>query len=314
MATPTLPANPPANLKITPQALQTLARAYGFTLPDKGLILFALRGLCPDPAATPMTGWHDQAHLLATGVDYLQLRCTLGIWNVAEQKLFIALGSTVPHADQVALAAAKTGAMKGRGTNQLEPGLYSDLTKGEHLQGKVRGHAALRQTGFRFYRRSHHTAPYKKSDPLYFGNPYDNLHCAWNLDGQAPGYSSAGCLVVAGMPHCARQSDSGPNRGAWKTFHDLIYAAKQKSFTLFLLSGVEVGRVLGEDAAGGGKSGTAPVPRLVFGSRGEAVKTLQRKLIKAGKMQGKPTGYLGTTTYRAWNAAGLSGYGDVLGC
>lgn len=287
------------NLNLTPDHLRLWAQTYGLRLPETGLVLFGLRGLSPAPG-----GNAPATRLTYHGVDYQHLRCTLGIWNRDNDQLFCALASTVPHADQVAIAAAKSGAMKGRGTNQLEPGLYSDLTKGEHLQGKPRGHAALRQTGFRFYRRSHHAAPYTKKDPLYFGNPYDNLHCAWNLDGQAPGFSSAGCLVVAGMPHCPRQPQSGPNQGAWKNFHDRIYAAKQKTFTLFLLSGAEALRVIDEKK---------PAPRLIFGSRGDAVTALQKKLIKSGHMPGKPTGYLGTTTYRAWNAAGLKGYGDVLG-
>jgi hypothetical protein len=291
----------PTVFTIDSDRLETLFQTYQIPVPTQGLALFALRGAKPE---SQVLDWVPQIQLTGTAVDYRSLHCTIGIWDSAGKRIFPCLASTVPHADQVALAAAKVGAMKGRGTNQMEPGFYQDLVKGEHLQGKLRGHQALRQSAFRFYRRSHHNAPYRSSDPLFFGNPYDNLHCAWNLAGQEPGYSSAGCLVVAGMPHCPRQSGSGENQGAWQGFHERIYAVSQKSFSLLLVSGLEVSRIFAE---------AKPKPRLVYGSKGEAVRGLQASLIQSKVLQTKLTGYLGQATYRAWNQAGLKGHGDVLG-
>lgn len=289
-------------------SLTTLAQTYGLALPDAGLVLVGLRGAEPKASAA---GMRSQFELQVHGVDYQSLHCTLAIWDRHQKQCFAALASTVPHADQVDKAAARKGKLQGKGTNQIEPGFYSDLTKGEHLQGKERGHAALRQTAYRFYRRSKHRAPYRSSDALFYGNPYDNLHCSWNLNGKEPGYSSSGCLVVAGLPHCPRIADSGKNQGAWKIFHELLYAAPQKQFSIFIVSGKEAQSILLE-----AKTNTKgkPNPRLIFGSRGEAVTKLQNKLIQSGHLKGKPTGWLGTSTYRAWNAAGLRGYGDVLGC
>jgi hypothetical protein len=232
----------------------------------------------------------------------MHLRCVIGIWDRRGKRVFAARGSTVPHRDQVLRAAAKKGALKGKGTNQPEPGFYGDLVKGEHLQGKSMGHAALRQSGYRFYRRSTHAPPYSPRDPLFFGNPFDNLHCAWNLDGKKAGFRSSGCLVVAGMPHCPRLPVSGGNRGAWKTFHDILYAARQRKFPLLLLPAAVVGEFL---------NGQGGPPRLCYGSRGGAVEKLQAALRRKGLYRGPLDGMLGAATYRAWNRVGLSWYGEL---
>lgn len=299
-------------------ALTRLFAHWHVAVPATDLVLFALRGAVP---VTPATGdthgangadgseWTRRATLALVTPDHIHMRCTLGIWNRATQRLFVARGSTVPHRDQVLKAAARTGVMKGRGTNQLEPGFYTDLTKGEHLQGKPQGHAALRQTGFRFYRRAHladrahenrHTVNggplYTAGDPLFFGNPYDNLHCAWNIDPEAPGFRSAGCLVVAGWPHSPRLPDASPNRGAWKTFHDLIYAAPQQTFPLLLLPAEEAAAALAAPAT----ADATAEPALLYGSAGEAVKALQRRLAARKAYTGRINGRLGAATYRAW--------------
>lgn len=292
-------------LTLDPHRMASLFTAYGLPLPEAELVLFGLRGASPSDRNAR---WASACELALTPVDYIHMRCTLGIWDRPRKLLLLAPASTVPHADKVKWAAERSGRLRGRGTNQQEPGLYHDLTKGEHLQGKPRGHAALRQTGFRLYRRSAHAAPYRASDPLYFGNPYDNLHCAWNLGGLEAGYSSSGCLVVAGEPHCPRLPDAHPNRGAWKAFHDALYAHSQQRFSFLLLSAKEAALTLGE---------TRPAPRLVYGSQGKAVADLQARLIKQGHLQvtgSAPKAVLGLRGYRAWNAAGLKGYGDVLGC
>lgn len=315
-------------------ALARLFALWSVPLPVEDVVLFAVRGAVPVEEPSGKAGWTERATLVLTPPDHIHMRCTIGIWDRRARRLFVARGSTVPHRDHVLKAAARKGGMKGRGTNQLEPGYYTDLTKGEHLQGKPQGHAALRQTGFRFYRRAHlggqpvspvgtaadgdpkgrpPAAPlYTDRDPLYFGNPYDNLHCAWNADPDAPGFRSAGCLVVAGWPHSPRLADARPNSGAWKTFHDLLYAAPQQSFPLLLLPAAEVEAAL--NARGGkgrppgsgvradhaGPPRTPDTRRLVYGSRGEAVKALQRDLAAQGAYTGRITGHLGASTYRAW--------------
>lgn len=280
-------------------ALERMFATWSVPVPQKGLVLFALRGCLPRLAPA---GWKTSILLETVTPDFVHMRCAIGIWDRDRGLVFAAPGSTVPHRDNVKKAAARPGRMKGRGTNQLEPGFYTDLTKGEHLQGKPQGHAALRQTGYRFYRRAisfrEGALPYTARAPLFFGNPYDNLHCAWNVDPGKEGFRSAGCVVVAGWPHSPRLPDAVPsankNAGAWKIFHDLIYAAPQKKFPLLLLPGGDVAKALGAKK---------PAARLVYGSQGEAVKALQRRLAARGLYKGRIDGKLGVGTYRAWNKA-----------
>lgn len=280
----------PTSFSLDSAGLETLFRAYGIPRPDAGLVLFGLRGCLP--LEVPK-GWVTSVKLAPAKVDHRHMRCTLGIWDPARKKLFAAPGSTVPLKENVEKAAAKGG----KGSNRMEPGYYTDLTKGEHLQGKLNGHEALRQTAGRFYRRAPSGLPYTAESPLFYGNPYDNLHCGWNLDGLEQGFRSAGCMVVAGLPHCPRQEKPVPNQGAWKTFHDLLYQAPQESFPILLLPAKEALSAIGAKRNGG---------RLVFGSEGEAVRALQKKLAASGHYRGRAHGRLDARTYRAWNASGFA--------
>lgn len=284
-------------------SLEALFAAYHVHPGGDGLVLFALRGALP---VKPVPGWSASVKVEAAPLDYVHMRCTLGIWDRRGERVFAAPGSTVPYKDNVLKAAARNGRMKGKGTNQLEPGYYTDLTKGEHLQGKRNGHQALRQTGYRLYRRSRTGVPYREASPLYYGNPYDNLHCGWNADGRAPGFSSAGCMVVAGVPECPRREDRAPNRGPWRLFHDLVYASHQKIFPILLLPAADAFRFLAvpkgrfavpKGRFGGHREGASA---LVFGSEGEEVKALQKRLAAAGRYRGRITGRLDARTYRAW--------------
>jgi hypothetical protein len=275
------------------KTLRRIFALWNLPLPGKGLILFAWRGGLP---TATRNGWLRNLTLRTVETDYRHLRCTLGIWDRSQDRVFAAPGSTVPFFENVVRAARRPGKYRGKGVNQMEPGFYADLEKGEHLQGKPMGHAALRQTAYRFYRRSPHPPPYSTKDPLYFGNPYDNLHCGWNLDGKEAGFRSSGCLVVSGMPHCPRLPDAGPNQGPWRTFHDFIYGTPQQRFPLLLLPAAEVGKALAE---------TNPKPRLCFGSQGDSVKALQKKLAAKGLYRGRIDGNLSPPVYRAWNRAGF---------
>lgn len=303
----------PSRFTLDNAALARLFALWSVPLPDTQLVIVALRGALPQSAQAATRGFARSATLTLAAPDYVHMRCTIALWDRHARRVFVAPGSTVPHRDNVLKAAARRGIMKGRGTNQLEPGLYTDLAKGEHLQGKPQGHAALRQTGFRFYRRAHlkgnrggeRLPLYTHRDPLYFGNPYDNLHCAWNPDARAAGYRSAGCVVVSGWPHSPRLADARPNEGAWKIFHDLIYAVPQKRFPLLLLPAEEAAAALAS-ASSSPSAAKEVATRLIYGSEGDAVKALQNKLAKKGVYGGKVTGRLGVSTYRAWNQTGFA--------
>lgn len=289
-----MPKNHPVSSAVlSHESLTRLFAAFHVHPEGDGYVLFGLRGCLP--AEVP-EGWSAAIKVKAVEVDHIHMRCTLGIWDRRARRVFAAPGSTVPHKDNVDKAAARKGRAKGRGTNQLEPGYFTDLTKGEHLQGKRNGHQALRQTAYRFYRRSRTGIPYRESSPLFYGNPYDNLHCGWNLDGRPAGFSSAGCMVVAGMPHCPRREDQTLNLGPWSVFHDLIYAADQKTFPLLLVPAQAALPALSANTLR--KGGDAST--LVFGSEGDEVKALQKRLAARGAYRGPVSGRLDARTYRAW--------------
>jgi peptidoglycan hydrolase-like protein with peptidoglycan-binding domain len=98
-------------------------------------------------------------------------------------------------------------------------------------------------------------------------------------------------MVVAGMPHCPRREDATEDRGPWKGFHDRLYAADQQSFPIFLVTAADAWPRLQSARTGAS---------LAYGSEGEAVKALQRKLAAAGSYRGRVTGRLDARTYRAW--------------
>ena len=254
------------------------------------LILFAFRGAMP---IQKLKGWTKEIILELIKPDYIHMRCTIGIWDRDHKRIFAALGSTVPYKVNVEKAAARIGKLKGKGTNQLEPGFYTDLSKGEHLQGKLNGHQGLRQTANRFYRRSLTGIPYTDSAPLFFGNPYDNLHCGWNLDGKAEGFSSSGCMVIAGIPHCHRHEKPFENQGEWKIFHDLIYQTEQTQFSILLLPAEKAAKIGVKNQSN----------EFVYGSSGEAVKALQKQLIALGQYRGRAHGIIDARTYKAFKKA-----------
>ncbi len=280
-------SDPHSRLTLDAPRLRRLADLYG--LPDSGFRYWvvALRGA--QPQGRP--AWARSSSFRLEKPDYRHMRCAIGLWDRESDRILWTPGSTVPHRDQVVWSAGRSPRQRGKGTNQLEPGYYEDLAKGEHLQGKPRGHAALRQTAARFYRRAHHPPPYTGKDPLYWGNPYDNLHCAWNERAIEPGYRSSGCLVVAGWPFTPRLPEAGENRGPWKAFHDAVYTAKVDRFPLWLLPAIEAKRALQD-----GK------PRRTFGSGGVGVRDLQARLRKEGRYRGPLHGRLDTRTYRAWKS------------
>lgn len=295
----------PTTFPLSHAGLERIFKAWSIPLPASSLILFGLRGCLPRPAPAR---WSRILRLEPAAIDHVHMRCTLGIWDRQDRRIYAAPASTVPHRDNVERAAARGG----KGANQIEPGYYPDLAKGEHLQGKLNGHQALRQTAGRFYRRSPAGLPYSSKSPLFFGNPYDNLHCGWNEDGLLPGFRSAGCLVVAGLPHCPRHERPHPNQGPWKTFHHILYGSSQKTFPILILPAAEAQALLaeGEDRVGTGTESRprrrAAKPRLVFGSKGEGVKALQKKLSAAGFYKGPANGEMGIRTYRAWNESGFT--------
>ncbi len=269
--------------------LERLFELWRLRLPiQQDLVLIAIRGALPKGRSK---GFVQEKELVKVKVDYKHYRCSIGIWDRKNQQVYFAPGSTVPHWDQVEKSILK----KGKGSNQLECGYYTDFEKGEHLQGKLRGHQALRQTANRLIRRTETGVPIGLKDQLYFSNPYDNLHCGWNEEPKKAGYSSAGCLVVAGLPRCYRLDKDSENKGDWKVFKGLLYQHPQNLFALGLWDYPSVKASLGKAKRRG----------LMYGSEGAEVVALQGELKKKGLYKGGLSGVLDGKTYKAWNKVGL---------
>lgn len=272
-------------IQLNINSIKHLYQSLSLPMP-KGWNVVALRGcILPDAPHSLQETWNVQKSPL----NYENMRCILGLWNPNSKQFFLVPGSTVPLKENVLKGLNK----KGKGVNQMEPGFYTDLILGEHLQGKPRGHVGLRQSASRFFRRTERGIPYTSEDKLYFANPYDNLHCAWNLDPSNKGYSSSGCMVVAGLPHCPRISKD-PHQGHYKKWIELILKSKQKNFSLLLLN-FEMALNIWENHQN----------PLLFGSMGADVKILQQELKKKGLYKGPIHGILDARTYKAWNQTGF---------
>ena len=104
---------PSAAFAISHASLARLFAAYRLQPEGDGIILFALRGALP---VKGVSGWAKSISLRQAGLDYVHMRCTLGIWDRRGQRVFAAPGSTVPFKDNVEKAAARNGRAKGKGT------------------------------------------------------------------------------------------------------------------------------------------------------------------------------------------------------
>jgi len=115
---------------------------------------------------------------------------------------------------------------------------------------------------------------YEGNDRLVYEQAFDNLHCSRHMDHMTPGYSSAGCQVVAGT---AGRSTSNPGgeKGPWKGFIDAAYALDQRRFRYALFNEGEAMRtaVLGLEGR---------TPSVRFGSTGDLARHVQEGLESAG--------------------------------
>jgi hypothetical protein len=217
-----------------------LLRAFqllGYPHPGKELVFVGIRGCLPvEPLGC---AWKPEVRLHAVELDYIHPRCTLLQWDIAEQRIAAYPGSTVP--SRLALEKAKR--RSGRGANQLVEGYYSDYRRGWHRAGAPTGHLGWRQTAPRPIQRTSDDAEIDEHDPISREIPMDNLHAAWcrSVDGR---YSSAGCQVVVGLPHCRQRGALGDS-GPWKLFRERGYAAQQERYRYALVGCAKLKSVLG---------------------------------------------------------------------
>lgn len=213
-------------MKFTHENLIKVCKQLKYTLPKNGKVLLGIRGAIPDKKYKHVTFNQTQAVTLKKP-DYLNMSCTIGIWDLDNKKIAIFWGSTVPHQSNVAYAKLRNG----QGTNQMMEGFYQDLyIKGVHYPRVETAHQALVQNKPVRIQRTIDDLDYDIDDRIDYSIPYDNLHAGWTQDGK--GYASAGCQVIHGYPKCQKIAN---NSGEWKLFYDLIYSTPQKVFSYLLI-------------------------------------------------------------------------------
>ena len=267
---------------LTEAILRRLCAINSFEPPASGMIFFGLRGCMP--VDTDNTAFAASHALELADADHVHARCTLGQWKPGGG-IAVFAGSTVPYLKNVEKARQKGGS----GTNRLMTGYYKDYRKGRHKGTKPTGHDAFRQANKLPVRRSADDTDYDNDDRVEYTAAFDNLHAAWCQSPDQGYFASAGCQVVVGYPACGKRGDK-PDTGPWKVFRDNAYALPQDSFDYILLNGRDARKVAAA-------TDDAPhLPRLRYGSQGDAVEALQKALNGAGYNVGKVDGDFGWRT------------------
>jgi peptidoglycan hydrolase-like protein with peptidoglycan-binding domain len=251
--------------ELTHDLLLAICGRNFFPLPKEGMVFFGLRGCLPmDPEDYSFAA---SRCLQVAEVNYVNPRCTIGQWLPAKKRLAVYPGSTCPNRDCVRGARGRGG----EGANQLLTGYYT-FVKGMHKVGKPSGHQAFRQEELRVVLRNVDDMDFDFEDRPDPGNQADNLHCGFCASLNR-GYSSAGCQVVAGFPNTndGRTRESGP----WAYFRQTAYALNQASFRYLLVRGAEA-EAMSQDLK-------LKRPALIrFGSKGEEVRSAQKKMRELG--------------------------------
>jgi hypothetical protein len=267
-------------ITLTDEHLRKLCRINNYPIRNDEIVFFGFRGSLP---VKKDNNFGKEKLIELIDVNYQYSRCTLGQWKPSNGDIAIFEGSTVPH-----LKYLKEGLLtNGLGVNQLMTGFYDDYMKGTHRPGTPTGHAAFIQTKAHPIRRTADDIDYDNDDRVEYMNPYDNIHCGWSMGGNTS-YSSAGCQVIVGFPKCQYYND---DEGPWKVFKYHAYSITQTVFCYILFDGYELMRA---DA----NMNDEVIARLRFGSRGNLVIELQKKLQEQGYYSGDFDGIFGERTLR----------------
>ena len=271
-----------AGINFTSDHLRKLLRVNSYPYSETKLMVFGIRG------AKAISTKHDTfafSHTIQMSeLNYLNPNCIIGIWNPVENKIALFSGSTVPNIKFI--KKHKDGTAKA---NAMQSGFYSFYEKGYHNPSPNSAHQALRLATNIMLRRSNNDLVYTNEDPVEVGNPNDNIHAAY-CDDLTGNYSSAGCQVIVGQPK-NKARNFQENTGNWKTFFNIIYkdTPSQLHFDYCLFRYADI------DAVSTNTSGLMEA-RLRFGSKGNSVLELQKKLKEKGYFNTSLDGEFGRNT------------------
>lgn len=209
-------------IKFTEEAIKKICKDNNYIIPaNTQYVFFGIRG--GSPANISDNNFYQTNIVTETLIDHLTMKCTIAQWDIKNKKIALYLGSTVPA--QSSIIAAK--ARGGQGANQLVKGFYSFI-KGLHNPRPATAHQAFVENCPMKIQRSADNLIYDKNDKVTVEYPWNNNHASWGLTTY---FSSAGCQVVAGFPHCeSNPVESGP----WKTYRERAYNLTQNIFPYIL--------------------------------------------------------------------------------
>lgn len=266
--------------------LRKLMRVNSYPYSETQFMVFGIRGA--KPVSAGFDTFKASHSIEISEVNYLNPRCIIAVWNPVENKIALFPGSTVPNLKYMKKQKEGTGR-----ANAMQSGFYSFYSKGYHNPSPANAHQALRLATNIFLRRTKDDLVFENTDPIEIGNPNDNLHAAY-CDDTNGSYSSAGCQVIVGQPKCSGRGANSGNTGYWKKFHDIIYqtAVAQHNFdyTLFRYTDAEIVSQKGDELM---------QARLRFGSKGNLVLELQKKLKSKGYFHTEMDGEFGRNTLLA---------------
>lgn len=275
-----------AKITFTSDNLRKLFRVNSYPYSETRYMVFGIRGA--KPVGTGFDTFKTSHTIEMSTLNYTNPNCIIGVWNPVENKLALFIGSTVPHLKYI--KKHKEGTARA---NAMQSGFYSFYSKGYHRPKNAgNAHQALRLATNIVMRRSTNDLVYGNDDPIEVGNPNDNIHAAYCNDANGE-YSSAGCQVIVGQPKCPNRGNLD-NTAYWKKFFNIIYneAVSQTNFDYSLLRYT--------DAEAVAAMGNSPMDaRLRFGSKGNLVLELQKKLKDKGYFSTSMDGDFGRNTLMA---------------
>ncbi|HZB11625.1 MAG TPA: hypothetical protein VE467_01290 [Chryseolinea sp.] len=237
-------------MNIEGSVLKELCDAFHFPIGNDPIILFAFRGCLPKHHEKNNTNhsnhFKSADQLTRVPVNYLNPRCTIGIWDRITDKIALFPGSTLPSKDYVKRHPSSVSIL-----NVLCPGSYQ-LRKGIHPRNEegFQRHEALLMDGFGIVGLPHII---KTSASIRFSSrivnydvvrPGDNLH-AGRMEPTDKSYfsllelkySSCGCITVAGQPEeYLRYNRDHTAWNSWTTFIQILSRTQQKNFTFLLFN------------------------------------------------------------------------------
>ena len=271
------------------KVLADLFRINQYAIPDdKELIFIGVRGCLP--VETNNQDFQKSVELYLIDLNYTNLRCTILQWKHKEGLIAAFPASTIPHINNIKAFVTNSN----KPSNCLTTGYYKKYVKGVHSPAKkANWHQAFKQYGQPLaIRRTRNNVTYDNFDTIEVSfNCSDNIHCGWTQSLET-NYSSAGCQVIMGIPKCDSKPNLTDNLGPWKVFKDNGYKANQSTFPYALFNSKEVYQV-------SNNNGKKIIAKMRFGSTGELVKDMQKKLLAGNYLQGDADGDFGKNTLYA---------------